>query len=1449
MDQTIQMQEMTRSLFRILLFAAVSMVSMGVYAHEDDDSPVRFIENKGQWEDFIHYTAEIPGGKIFLEQDQITFSFCDLTQLHDRWFYRKPGESTQFPLDCHAFTLRFSGGNTQPTLIPNEAEEAYYNYFTGNDRSKWASNVQAYESVLYQEVYPGIDFIIYGTDEGLKYDFIVRPGADPNLIRMDFEGLESIFLHAGELHLNTTLNKIIDERPVSFQNGDQIPTDFQLNGTTASFSFPKGYSTTEELRIDPTLVFSTFTGSSANNFGFTATYDQDGNLFAGGIAYGQGYPITLGVYQSVFAGTFDMSITKFNDSGTHLWSTYIGGNSADQPHSMIADLGGDLFIYGRSVSNDFPVTTTAYDTSHNGGYDIVVSRLSDDGTSLLASTYIGGADNDGMNKSNAYIQQGIKHNYADDARGEIVLDDQGGVYVATCTQSGDFPIFQNSYQTSLGGTQDACVFKFNTDLTTLNWSTYLGGSNDDAAYSLKVDDQNRVFVTGGTESTNFPTQGNVVSPSVSPSPVPNQDINGFITHFSANGTTLVNSTYITTSNYNQCYFIELDADENVYVFGQKNGPWNTFPTGIWSTPGGGQFLSKLSNDLGSFTYSTQYGTSNSFVNISPTAFLVDVCGFIYMSGWGGPTNFNGNTNGLPTSGNALQSSTDGGDLYLLVLQPDAAGIEYATFMGGPLSNEHVDGGTSRFNKKSEVYQSVCAGCQGNSDFPTTGGALSANNNSVGCNLACFKLDLDNKGVVADFSPDPDTAGCAPQFIQFINNSEGGNQYFWNFGDNTTSTQFSPSHNYPLPGTYIVTLVAVDSTTCNIADTVTRVIEVLPIPTAFVTPDTSICEGESISLNAFGGMNYSWSPPLYLNQTTGSAVLSNPTSNVTYSVIVSNGSGCEDTADVAVTVLPRPVAFSAGDTLICPGDTANISAGGGSNYSWSPSGSLTNPNQGSTSAYPSVTTNYLVTVTAANGCTDEDTVRVEVSAIQADAGNDVDLCIGESVQLSGTGGGDYDWVPPTNLSQTNIANPIADPSNDITYYLTVTNSIGCRSVDSVVIIIRPLPIVDAGGDQIICDDDSVQLGATGANNYAWSPSTNLSNPNIGNPYASPDAPITYHVVGTDQYGCRNQDSLFVDVIPAPTAAITGEGRICQDSSIQLFATGGLTYLWTPALPLDDPTSPNPIATLSSTTIFTVTVFAANGCDDDETVIVPVTPTPVVEIDGPDLVCLDRSARLFGSGADQYLWSTGSVSDHIVVTPPIPTWYTLVGYVEGCPSLPDSHFVDVDDILPIADFYADPDSGWVPLVTQFHNLSNEAVTYRWDFGDGGTSFEFEPEHTYTDTGRFEVELVAIDANGCFDTAYARIIVGADFSIYVPNAFTPNGDGVNDYFSTPWFGVREFHIMLYDRWGMLIYESYDPNFEWGGIYKDRDVQEGVYTYVIEAKGHIGEKVKRAGTVTLYR
>jgi gliding motility-associated-like protein len=1413
----------------------------------EESSAVRFIENKGQWEQKILYAADLPMGRVFIEQDRLTYVFCDISDLHDRWFHRSEKELGSFPLDCHSFTVRFPGSNMAAPIRAEKKESYHHNYFIGQDRSKWATDVALFEQVEYRDLYPGIHLVIRGQENGLKYDLIVEPGADPSQIRLDYEGLSNLSIVKEQLKLETEILTIVEDKPYAYQASTEVPCFFQLDGNTVQFNMPAGYDDSRELVIDPTLIFSTFTGSFTDNFGFTATYDIDGNLFAGGIAYGQGYPVTNGAYQTSFAGgTFDMAITKFGPTGAHLWSTYIGGSSADQPHSLIANDAGELYIMGRSYSNNFPVSNTAYDGTHNGNADIVVSRLSPNGNALLGSTYIGGAADDAVNMTIAYQQSSVKFNYGDDARGEIVLDDNGDVLVAACTQSNNFPVSAGAVQQQIGSQQDGCAFKLSPDLSTLAWSTFLGGNDNDAAYSLKVDGAGNVFVTGGTESTNFATTPFTVQP-LKPG-----GIDGFIVKIDPSGSNLLASTYIGTSDYNQCYFIELDRDFDVYVVGQKHGTWPISPN-VWSTPSGGQFIQKLNNDLSVVIYSTQFGTSNNTINFSPTAFLVDVCEFVYVAGWGGAVNFQGTTTGLPTTANAIQTGTDGSDLYMIVLQPDVQGVDFATFMGGPQSTEHVDGGTSRFNKFAEIYHSVCAGCGGNSDFPTTPGAHSASNNSLNCNLACFKLELDLPGILANFVPDPDSGGCAPHTVVFDNLTVGGNQFFWNFGDPSsgplnTSNQLNPTHTFNNPGTYQVMLVAVDSNTCNVVDTVYRTIQVFSVPVANVTPDTSICEGEAVQLVASGGTSYTWTGGV--TNPTSNTTIASPTTTTTYTVVVTNPGGCSDTAQVEVEVRPVPTALASGGGFICPGDSIPLTGSGGVSYGWSPGGSLTNTSSANTVAFPNATTTYTLTVTAANGCEDTDTVQVSVSAVNAIPGPSIDLCIGSQVQLNASGGGSYLWTPGTGLSSTTSASPIANPTTTTTYFLTVTDSIGCTDTDSMTVTVRPLPIVDAGPNQVIlCELDSTLLTATGALNYNWTPTATLSNPGGSTTYAFPTSTTTYTVVGTDQYGCENDDTLLVEVLPAPVPQVWGADTICADSSLQVFSSGGVAYLWSPASAFDDPTVQNPTVTLSSSTDLVVTVIGANGCDNRDTLRIPVTPTPQIEIFGGEFICLGDDMTLLAIGDGPVTWSTGETRPRIQVEPITDTWYSASTVVDECPSLPDSIQVVVDDQLPIAEFQATPDSGWIPLTTTFINLSQGASSYSWDFRDGFTSNEFAPVHTFQDTGRFEVELIAYNANGCPDTAYQRIIVGADFTIYVPSAFSPNGDGLNDYFETPWIGVREFHIQIYDRWGMLIFESFDPNFKWYGVFKGDPCQEGVYTYVVEARGYLSERVRKAGTVTLVR
>ena len=433
------------------------------------------------------------------------------------------------------------------------------------------------------------------------------------------------------------------------------------------------------------LVFACSSGSTADNFGMTATYDGQGNLISGGTCFAQGFPTTIGAYDVTYngitqAGRTDVVITKYDSSGTFLrYSTYIGGSKGTEiVTSLIVDGQNNLLLYGATGSIDFPMTVNAYDRTFNGGEymsfvangtkfsggtDIYVAKLNSTGSSLLASTYIGGSKNDGVNNNNdtvfipswgvwEYPLDSLQYNYGDQYRGEINVDPFGNVYIVSSSRSSDFPIV-NGFDATLGGKQDAVVFKLNSDLSQLLWSTYLGGSDNDAGYALSLDDSLNVYVTGGTRSTNFPTTAGVLKPVYN-----GGKADGYITKIKKDGRGILFSTFWGTTSYDQSYFVQLDKHSNVYVVGQTEG---TMPVtaGVYSNSNSGQFISKLNDSLNRLVFSTVFGNGNGMPNISPSAFLVDDCENIYVSGWGGNIITGTPTTAMPLTANAYQSSTDG----------------------------------------------------------------------------------------------------------------------------------------------------------------------------------------------------------------------------------------------------------------------------------------------------------------------------------------------------------------------------------------------------------------------------------------------------------------------------------------------------------------------------------------------------------------------------------------------------------------------------------------------------------------------------------------------------------------------------------------------------------------------------------------------------------------------
>ncbi len=921
-----------------------------------NDGEIKFIENKKQWHNTIRFAANIPGGKLYLQDQSFAYTFYNTNSVsHNHGnpltaadSMHTSARSTNLPVDeysvirGHNVIVNFEGANETPEVRGAQASSEFYNYYLGNDPSKWATQVKAFHTVNYKNLYDGVDFRIYSTEfNQLKYDFIISPKSNPDVIKLNYQGAY-LFLENGNLVVQTSLGKIVENKPYAYQEKDgkksKVPCEFVLTGNDLTFSFPKGYDPDLELIIDPLLIFSTYSGSFSDNWGNTATFDNEGNLYSGGIVtnLGNGFPITPGAYQVSNGGDWDIGILKYDSTGSQLiYATYLGGSAAEVPHSLIVHQ-NKLLIFGTTSSPDFPVTANAFQDTLKGGpifqpfdfyggvtypngSDLVITKLNTDGSTLMASTLLGGTDNDGVN----YHNSPLTRNYGDQFRGDINTDSLGNIYVATNTASTDFPIVNGAQKAFAGGDQDAIVFKFNPELSQLEWSTYFGGSLVDAAFSIKLDEVNNVYITGGTGSPDLLTTINAYQPNLS------GGIDGFAAILSPSGDSVLSCTYVGTAAYDQAYFIDIDTDNNIYLLGQTRGSYPV-SDGVYNNPKSGQFIHKLNNSLTQSMFSTVFGSGTSSPDISPTAFLVNECGNILISGWGGAVNapnvyvnvnneiqliqrtyVGGSTRDLPVTDDADQSFTDGSDFYMMVLEKDARSLLYGTFFGGSASREHVDGGTSRFDKKGIVYQAVCAGCGGNSDFPTTDGAWSTTNNARNCNNAAFKYDLTTlEAKLATNSPEADqpglSEGCFPLTVMFLNRSIGGESFIWDLGDGTTTTQSdSIIHTYEKPGTYPVVLTAIDENTCLKEDYDYGNITVFDV-NFNVIDSLNICFGESAQLLAEGGITYQWSPPHYLDNANIANPVATPDTTTTYSVIITDQNGCSFEDSVRLDVVPEIV---------------------------------------------------------------------------------------------------------------------------------------------------------------------------------------------------------------------------------------------------------------------------------------------------------------------------------------------------------------------------------------------------------------------------------------------------------------------------------------------------------------------------------------------------------------
>ena len=1083
----------------LLLFAVLLMTGMSWSQHIDHEHSIHhaFIENKGQWKNSVMFKSKFNGGNLWVEQGRFLFQLQDYSDLHNN-HTADPKKIKSSEAKERYIELLFWGANDVDQITKSHPTEAYYNYFIGNDESKWATGVHGYGEAVLHDFYDGIDMKLIENEFELKYEFHVQPNVDPSKIEMQYNGHDDIRINKkGDLIVKSNLGEIIEQKPYVYQivNGNvrEVECKFILDGDKLRFELGD-YNPNVVLVIDPVLVFATYSGSPSDNFGMTATYGYDGTAYSGGIVFGNSYPTPAPAWNTTTtitnvmplandpAGTYgvtDVFISKYSPDGVQmLWTCFLGGGDDTQGtesvHSLICDSSNNVYLYGATSSSDFPFQN-GYSGTHSGGVlplnfgsngvvhytngtDIFVSKLSSNGLNLLGSTYIGGSDNDGVSYNTTQgLLDSLTTNYGDQFRGEIMLDANNNVIVASSTKSIDFPVV-NAFQPTNAGKQDGVIFKLSNDLSTLVWSTYYGGSNNDACYSVKVDGSGNVIFAGGTASNDLSGMTGWQNS------YNGGKTDGYVVKMPGDASSIIGGSYIGTANYDQAFFVEIDRVDQVYLVGQsQNG---SFPiiNSPFVNPGSSQFVIRLDPTLNVALNSTVFGSGNNAMDISPSAFLVDICGNIYISGWGKALSGSVPAINMPITTDALQSTTTTPDFYLLVIERDFADTLYGTYIGGGQAGEHVDGGTSRFDSEGVVYQSVCGGCGGFSDFSTTPGAWSSTNDAGNCNNLIFKFDFELIPV-ADFAID-DNFGCLPFVVEFENNSTDSDSYLWDFGNgDTSSVIFEPIITFDSAGVYTVYLYVTDSI-CLLTDTAEITITVTDSLNLSTIPDQELCITTPIDFIAYtndAATSFVWSSNINFTDTLNTDISDSvwthtPFGPTTYYILASNP-GCSAIDSVVVDFIGSALILSANDS-ICVGEQTTITATNTNptitfNYVWTPDSVIVSPSiTNSVTVDPTVSQYIYVTATSNTGCVVNDSIQIYVgnvptaSVIATSSENLV--AEGSTVQLIGAPSGySYVWSPGQGV--VNVNGQITDAVVDQTtiYTLFVTDGI-CAKIDTVLI---------------------------------------------------------------------------------------------------------------------------------------------------------------------------------------------------------------------------------------------------------------------------------------------------------------------------------------------------------------------------------------------------------------
>ena len=980
----------------------------------------------------------------------------------------------------------------------------------------------------------------------------------------------------------------------------------------------------------PHIEWSTYYGGTALDGFRDLTTDDLGNVYAIGSTESADIMSVTNAHQAVNNGQVDVILSKFDNAGVLIWSTYFGGAGVDNGQGIDIDINGNVVITGTTSSGaNIAFGSNVHQSVHHGDRDMFVAKFDPNGTLLWAS-YLGGPEGESAN--------------------DVITDSQGNIIITGWSASSTQVAFNGQDLTYSGGNTwggDIVIAKFNANGGIL-WSTYRGDIDDDLGLQVKVNLNDEIFVSGWTSSPiNIATPGTWQDTKVNA----NNTTDAFLTKLDSNGNILWSSYYGGQENE---YGDALHIDDNGFIY--LGGPTNTISgittSGTWQNTNGGNydgFLTKFDAN-GQRLWGTYYGGNG---NDDIYGIDVNTNGDIFITGT------TASSSNIATT-NAHQEILGGNkDAFVAQLSPQGQRI-WASYLGGNADESCY--GISVFQNAQIFISGAAASNTGISFGAAHQPALSA----------------ISDGFVTKFVP------CSPFSIPISSNSpvcfgtsieltaSGGISYAWSGPNGYTSADQNPIITNGMAtsgGTYQVTVT--DANNCTSSSSINVVVN--NPPTATVASNSPVCVGTSIALTASGGNSYTWSGPNGYTSTDQNPVITNgmATSSGTYQVTVTDVNNCTSSSSINVVVNNPPTATAGSNSPVCVGTSLALTASGGISYAWSGPNGYTSSDQNPIITNVQTTSSgaYQVTVTDAQSCTNTASILVSVLPKPfAIISSNSPVCIGSDLRLQLSGGISYLWSGPLNFSSI-TQNPIISGSttaNSGVYQAIVTGQNGCTTTVTTDVIISGQLTINPNYNQPVCEGDTIKLFTGNGASFRWNGPTGfislLQNPII--PNATLQNEGAYLLTVSDISGCSGTAVVQVDVQENPQAVIEGDTTICLHGELELTSPTIGTKTWSTGANTNTITvSP------SDNTIYTLTVDL-NGCIDTTSHEVGVMPLPDLSIHvDQQTIEKGQSARLEATGGDVFHWSPSeglscTACSITIASPQNTTSYCVEAEQNGC-----------------------------------------------------------------------------------------------------------------------------------------------------------------------------------------